>query len=126
MRQLTAVLLGELVVDPLLKFGFGLVDRDLAAHLVMAPAAQLGADQLELTGRVGVEPDRDRHARNGILLDPQMRQEERVEHVRRLQIDQRLLVLDEMQVVDREEVVAACSACRPARGSASPTGTAGR
>ena len=90
MRQLTPVLLGQLLVEPLLELRFGLVDRDLAAHLVVAPAAKLGADQLELAGRVGVEPDRDRHARHGVLLDPQLRQEERVEHVGRLQIDQRL------------------------------------
>ena len=48
---------------PLLEFFFGLVDRHVAAHLVMAPAAQLGADQLVLARRVGVEPDRDRQAR---------------------------------------------------------------
>ncbi len=103
MRQLTPVLLRHLFVEPLLEFRFGLVDGDLAPHLVMPPAAKLGADQLKLSGRVGVKPDRNRHARHRILLDAQNRQIERVENVRRFQINQCLFVLDEVQVVDGEQ-----------------------
>ena len=104
--ELAPVLLSNLLVHPLFELGFGLVNRHLAAHLVMAPAAKLGADQLKFAGRVGVEPDRNRQARNGVLLDSQVRQIERMDHVRRFQINERLFVLDEMQVIDGEQVVA--------------------
>ena len=67
----------------------------------MAPAAELGADQLELTGGIRVEPHRNRQARNGVLLDSHMRQVERMDHVGRFQINQRLLIFDEMQIIVR-------------------------
>ena len=45
-RELAPVLLGQLLIEPLLKLRFVFVDGHLAAHLVMAPSAQLGAHQL--------------------------------------------------------------------------------
>ena len=50
--ELTPVLLYQLFVYPLLKIGFALVNRHLAAHLVVPPSAELRADQLELSRRV--------------------------------------------------------------------------
>src|SRR5262245_38408234 len=84
--RLGARLLAQGGSHPLVELGLGLVDPHLPAHLVVAPPAKLRADQLVVPGLVGVEPDGDRQARHGVLLDPQLGQEERVQHILRLEM----------------------------------------
>src|SRR5262245_11619895 len=56
-------------------------DVDLAGHLVVAPPAQLGADEVVGAGLGGLEPDRDVHARHRVLLQAEVRHEEAVQDV---------------------------------------------
>ena len=54
-----SVLLALGVGEPVVVIFLARVDVQPALHLVMAPAAQLGADQLVMPFGVGVEPDGD-------------------------------------------------------------------
>jgi len=63
------------------------------------------ADDVELASLAGLEPDRDLHARHGVLLDADVGEKERVEHVHALELDEEILVHRYVEVVDDEQIV---------------------
>ena len=74
-------------------------------HLIVAPAADLGTDDV-ISARLGrLEPHRYLHARDGILLHAEVRQEEAVKNVHALELDEEVLVQRHMEVVNDEQIV---------------------
>src|SRR5581483_4285207 len=63
------------------------VDVEPAAHAGVAEAAELGARKLVLPGLDRLEPDRDLVAGDRVLLVAELRDEEAVDHVARLERD---------------------------------------
>ncbi len=81
------------------------LDRHPTLHLVVAPAADLGTDDV-ISARLGrLEPHRYLHARDGILLHAEVRQKEAVENVHALELNKEIFVNRHMEVVDDEQVV---------------------
>src|SRR5262249_1181312 len=95
-----SILLGGHLLLPPLEGLLVLVNEKAALHLAVTPAAQLGTGQFPLFGVLPgarglvpldvvvfrLEPNGDGLARQGVLLQPHVRQEEAVEDVARLQV----------------------------------------
>src|SRR5271157_3396457 len=71
-----------LLLEENLIIGFG-NNVQQAVHLVMSQAAQLRAHDLVLADFAGAEMNGDDHARNGVLLEAQLANEEIVDDVLR-------------------------------------------
>ncbi len=93
-----------LLRQPFLKI-FGRVDRDEALHPVVPQPAQLGAGDLPIPDAIALEPDPGLHPRHEILLDPELRQEEGVDHVLGGQGHDHRLSDREVELVERHDVV---------------------
>ena len=76
----------------------------------MPPAAQLGTGQVKNSSAVCMKPGKLPHSRYQVLLDPQVRQEETVQHVLTLDLQHHVLVHRYMQVIHRVKVIR-CAIC---------------
>jgi len=94
----------DLLGHPLLEV-LGRVDRHEALHPEVAEAAELGARDLPVPDVIALEPDARLHAGNGVLLDAEFRQEERVDHVLGGQRRDDGLADREVELVERHDVV---------------------
>ena len=74
------VLISAFVGEPTLELLLG-NDVQKATHLVVTETTELGAGKLELAFHRWLEPDIDRHPRNGVLLDAKVRQVKAVEDI---------------------------------------------
>src|SRR5260221_8313940 len=78
------------------------------AHPVVAEAAVLGAGDLIGPGLLGNEPGLDRHAGYRVLLHPEVRQEEAVDHVQGAQAHAHRPALRQEELVLQDDVVLGC------------------
>src|SRR5688572_5050173 len=90
------------------------MDKEPAFHSRVAEAAKLGARKLIFSGLGSFEPDQDTAPRDGVLLEPQIRQEKTVNHVGGLEMNPHDLVDRHMQiVVELDVILCAKLAVRP-------------
>src|ERR1700737_2613236 len=93
----------RLLLEPLVKRGLRF-DRHVSPHRVVARPAQLRTGNLVRARLIGREPDRDRPAGYRVLLYPEVREEEAVDHVERADADLDRTVVDHMQFVKDDEI----------------------
>src|ERR1043166_9615842 len=105
---------GGLLREPAL-IVLGAVHGDDGPHLVMTQPAQLGTAQLVDSNLRGLEPGPDVHARHGILLDPERRNEERVDHVFGLELHRHRAAHGDVKLVPAGEIVRGAPVCPSGR-----------
>ena len=78
---------------------------DESSHLVVLHSAKLGAGYLEVAHLQRVEQDVYLHPGDRVLLNPEVGEEERVQHVLGRQADLNLAADWDMELIQRDDII---------------------